>query len=374
MSRPTSHSAQFAHRSASFAWNAATFGSSEQFSVELDDSDRAHLRATTDRWENMGRPAVGLCRPEPGSLGTLEPKLAAAAREVREGRGFVVLRGLPTDRDDLARYRAAVWAIGTRFGHALSQNAQGEMITDVIDATAVDPTPRMYRSNMELRPHTDITAMISLASWQRGASGGASVIVSGVAVHDAIRARAPHLLERLYRGYHYHRLGEEGEGEASSTETRVPVFANVGGEISVRYLRSNIAAGHKDLGIPLEPEDLEALNLFDAVATAPENRLAFFLERGEMLVANNYTVMHARTRFTNHPEPQRVRRLVRMWLDAPAFRNVPASYNFYRGNGVPPQLGKAANFDFRHLYANDPVATGGVADLKVTDEQAAAAR
>jgi hypothetical protein len=33
----------------------------------------------------------------------------------------------------------------------------------VVDASAEDATPRMYRSNLERRPHNDITAMISLA-------------------------------------------------------------------------------------------------------------------------------------------------------------------------------------------------------------------
>jgi len=87
----------------------------------------------------------------------------------------------------------------------------------------------MYRSNLELRPHSDITAMISLACWHKSQSGGASIIVSGVTVHDAMREQAPRLLEPLYRGYHYHRLGEEGPGEEPATPYRTPVFATATG-------------------------------------------------------------------------------------------------------------------------------------------------
>ena len=106
-----------------------------------------------------------------------------------------------------------------------------------------------------------------------------------------------------------------------------------------------------------------AFNLFDEVARAPENRLSFFLERGEMLVLNNYTVMHARTEFRNFPEPERQRRLIRLWLDRPGFRDVPKEFNLFKTNGVPPQPGKRATFDFRKLYAEDPVATGGMPKL-----------
>src|SRR6185503_1756846 len=133
------------HDSASFAWKAGSFPDPSAYTVALDSD------------------------------------LSKAYEEVRSGRGFVVVRGLPID-GSLENFIGAVRALGNRFGHLLSQNAQGEMVGHVVDATAEDPTPRMYRSNLELRPHNDITAMISLACWHKSQSGGASMIVSGVAV------------------------------------------------------------------------------------------------------------------------------------------------------------------------------------------------
>jgi hypothetical protein len=123
--------------------------------------------------------------------------------------------------------------------------------------------------------------------------------------------------------------------------------------------------------VPLEQQDIEALNLFDQVAAAPENRLAFFLERGDMILINNYAVLHARTRFANFPEPERQRRLLRLWLDAEGFRDVPKEFNLFKANGVPRQEGRRASFDFAKLYRDDPVATGGVPDLNLGDGGAA---
>jgi alpha-ketoglutarate-dependent taurine dioxygenase len=289
-------------------------------------------------------------------------ELKPAFDEVRAGKGVVLIRGLPLDRG-LEGFVEAVWAIGRHFGHALSQNAQGELIGHVIDATRDDATPRMYRSNLELRPHNDITAMIALACWQMARSGGASLLVSGITVHDEIRRRAPELLAPLYRGYHYHRLGEEGADEEPTTPYRVPVFSNVKKQLSCRYQRAGIVAGHRARGVALSDEDVAAFNLFDDIAKAPENRLSFYLERGDMMVINNYTVMHARSEFTNDPEPERERRLVRLWLDAPGFRAVPPEFNLFKANGVPPQSGRRATYDFRKLYAEDPVASGGIPKL-----------
>jgi hypothetical protein len=365
----------YEHASASFAWKASSFKGPSDYLIELTSSDRGEMLTATAALQRSGRLAsVQALSKSDFRFGELAKKLERGYSEVRSGKGFVVLRGLPFEGLSLEQFTACAWGVGTHFGRALSQNAQGELVTSVIDATAEDATPRMYRSNLELRPHSDITAMISLACWHKSASGGASIIVSGVTVHDAIRARAPRLLEPLYRGYHYHRLGEEGQGEEPATPYRTPVFANRNGQISCRYQRAGIAAGHRELDVPLEERDIEAMNLFDQVAADPENRLAFFLERGDMIVINNYAVMHARTRFTNFPEPERQRRLVRLWLDAEGFRDVPREFNLFAENGIPKQEGRRATFDFKKLYRDDPVATGGVPDLKISDGDAARTR
>ena len=361
----------YQHNSQSFAWNASSFKSSADYTLQLTPEESTELLEAVRSLEHPEAPQQYGKAAFP--LPTLSSRLAIASEEVRAGRGFVILRGLPVDGVTLQEYIAAVWVIGTHFGNALSQNTSGDLIGHVLDASADDATPRMYRSNLELRPHNDITAMISLACWHKSQTGGASVIVSAVTVHDELRRLEPAVLEPLYRGFYYHQVGEEAPGEPPVTRSRIPLFAVRNGELSSRYLRSNLVAGHKVQGTPLTTEEISAMNRFDQVATAPENRLAFFLERGSMIVINNYTVMHARTSFQNFPEPELKRHLIRLWLDKDGFRNAPSEYNFHETNGVPRREGKSATLNFKRLYADDPVATGGVADLKVTDEIAARA-
>jgi hypothetical protein len=313
----------YSHDSGTFAWTAGSFARPSDYSVDIDSD------------------------------------LSNAYEQVKSGRGFAVVRGLPVD-GTLDDFVEAVKEVGKHFGKQISQNAQGDLVGHVVDATKEDPTPRMYRSNLELRPHSDITAMISLACWHKAQSGGASVIVSGVTVHDELRKRAPKVLGPLYRGYHYHRLGEQAPDEEAATPYRVPVFSIRNAQLSCRYQRTGIAAGHRELGMPLTEEDIEAFNQFDAISKAPENRLSFFLERGDMIVINNYTVMHARTEFRNFPEPERQRRLVRLWLDRDGFRDVPREFNHFKTNGVPKQEGATCTYDFKKLYVDDPVGTGGI--------------
>jgi alpha-ketoglutarate-dependent taurine dioxygenase len=352
------------------AWKRGSFASPSDYTLDLTARDRADLAAALDAADRAGRlaPAHALTKAD-FRFGELAQKLEAAYQDVRAGRGFVVLRGLPVD-GSLDRFIAAVWGVGLSFGYALSQNPDGELIGHVIDASGEDATPRMYRSNFELRPHNDITAMISLACWHKSQSGGATAIVSAATVHDEIRRRAPHLLEPLYRGFHYHRLGEEGPGEEPVTPYRIPVFAVRNGQVSCRYQRAGLAAGHHELGLPLSETEMAAIDLFDQVALAPENRLAFFLERGDMVVINNYAVMHARSGFVNYPEPERRRHLVRLWLDAPGFRDVPREFNHFATNGVPPQKGRRCTYDFKKLYRESPVMTRSTARLNLDDAEA----
>src|SRR5438477_3923785 len=199
--RATMIAMRYEHDSASFAWKASSFKNPADYLVELSSGERGEMLAALEALERSGRlsPVHALTKSD-FRFDALRRKLEPGYAEVRSGKGFAVLRGLPFDGLSLEQFTACAWGVGTHFGRALSQNAQGELVTSVVDATAEDATPRMYRSNLELRPHSDITAMISLACWHKSASGGASIIVSGVTVHDEIRARAPHLLEALYRG------------------------------------------------------------------------------------------------------------------------------------------------------------------------------
>src|SRR5690606_6774338 len=116
------------------------------------------------------------------------------------------------------------------------------------------------------------------------------------------------------------------------TREPVPVFAVRDGQLSCRYVRAPIAAGHRDAGVPLSDAQIAALDEFDRLASSPELRLAFTLQPGDLLMVNNLTVLHARTQFVDHDEPERRRHLLRLWLEGgQGFRAVPPVLNYFNG-------------------------------------------
>jgi hypothetical protein len=65
---------------------------------------------------------------------------------------------------------------------------------------------------------------------------------------EPVLAEHPDVLAALYRGYVRHRRGEEQPGELPYTPYRIPVYSNVEGKVSVRYVRSYIEAGEAAAG------------------------------------------------------------------------------------------------------------------------------
>ena len=47
----------------------------------------------------------------------------------------------------------------------------------------------------------------------------------------------------------------------------------------------------------------------------PQLRIEFSLEPGQMLFVNNHWILHNRTAFEDHPEPERRRHYLRLWLN-----------------------------------------------------------
>src|ERR1700732_3875866 len=75
-------------------------------------------------------------RREDFPLPTLGPVLERLRAEVLDGRGFVLLRGMPVEDRPIADSATAYWGIGTYFGNARSQNAKGHLLGHVYDLGA----------------------------------------------------------------------------------------------------------------------------------------------------------------------------------------------------------------------------------------------
>src|SRR5260221_9424396 len=102
----------YEHASTSFAWKASSFDPSD-YLVELTSDDRGEMLAAVEALERSGRlsPVHALTKTDFRFDG-LREKLERGYAEVRSGKGFVVLRGLPFEGLSLERFTACAWGAG----------------------------------------------------------------------------------------------------------------------------------------------------------------------------------------------------------------------------------------------------------------------
>ena len=279
------------------------------------------------------------------SLDAIESDVASWRDEVMHGSGMIILSGFPTDRYSKDELGMIHFGLGTYFGEAMSQSVMGDRLGHVVNVGGKDPKERAYRNSTELDMHTDACDVVAMMCLQKAKSGGYSGYVSAVSIYNEILRRRPDLLPILFEGFHYHRFGEEGPGEAPVTEEKVPVFSFTDGLLSVNYLRSYIEMAAEYLQEPLTSQQVEALDLVDEIALDDDFALKFITQPGEAVFFNNLTVLHNRTAFEDSEIESEKRHLLRLWLVAHNPRPVCDNLRIYEGRGIDKQEGKTTYFE-----------------------------
>jgi TfdA family taurine catabolism dioxygenase TauD len=307
------------------AWIGAEMREREaEWSYRLSPAEIAELEAAAASAQARGLDIADL-RREHFPLPTLGRTLERLRGEVLDGRGFVLLRGVPVEGRPLAESAMLYWGIGTYFGTARSQNAKGHLLGHVYDlggSSAENPNIRSYATSERQNFHIDRCDVVALLCLRRAKSGGQSAIVSSMTVHNVMAQRRPDLLERLYQPFPVDRRGEVPEGKAPFYDA--PVFNEHAGRLSVLYSRLHIGSSQRFAAARrLAPEDIAALDMLAELAGDPELRLDMNFQPGDIQFLHNHTILHARTGYEDWPEPDRKRHLLRLWLAPPGARPLP---------------------------------------------------
>ena len=328
-------------------WTGTSLGSKDALCFDLtpkhlDCLDNALKRVRASQLETQNVTADDL------DLSPMRDDLDELNETVHRGRGLLVVRGFPVDRYSLTDLETLYWCFGIQFGTPVSQSVLGDRLGHVIDMTDTDPNARAYRNNRELTLHTDLADCVSFMCVRKARTGGVSWFSSALTVHNEILESRPDLLKYLYRGYHWYRSGEHADDSEPITPWRVPLLSECDGWVSCRYVRDYIIeAGVRDGGRPLSKEELEAIDLFDAISHREGVPIKFTLEPGEAVFINNLTVLHARTHFTSFDEPERKRLLLRLWMTSENARPTHPNLQVFDGDGeqgIPPQAGRTPSY------------------------------
>lgn len=258
---------------------------------------------------------------------TLRPTLDALGRTLIHGIGFEVLRGLPVDRLGEELASAIFVGIGVHLGGARSQNAQGDLLGHVRDLgkDSRDPATRIYQTRERQTFHTDSADVVGLLCLNEARDGGDSLLVSAVTIYNEFRRSRPDLLAYLFDAIATDRRGEVPPGQ--KPWFNIPVFNWYAGRLTVMYQRQYIESAQRFPDAPrLTAGHVAALDHFDALANDPRLHVSMRLVPGDMQFVYNHSLLHDRTGFTDWPEGNRRRHLLRLWLSMPGDRPLPACF------------------------------------------------
>jgi hypothetical protein len=318
-------------------WRGSDFKGAADFTHRLTEAELAEIDAAIRNVAERRIDPVAIDRRN-----FVLPRFGEYLTAIRDdvllqGRGFMVLRGLPVERYSMAQAAAAFLGIGAHIGRPVSQNGKGHILGHVKDLgrSVSDPTARIYQTTHQQTFHTDSVDVVGLLCLKTARSGGLSRIVSSMLLYNEMFRMRPDLAAVMFEPFCFDRRGEAAAGEKGYYET--PLFHWHEGRLSVIYgNRHYIASAQRFPDAPrLTAKQTEALDLFDALANDPANYLDIEFKPGDIQLIHNHVILHDRTDYEDWPEPERKRHLLRLWLCPPNGRPLPKVFaNRYGSNAI----------------------------------------
>jgi alpha-ketoglutarate-dependent taurine dioxygenase len=300
------------------AWVRDSLGQAD-WTVALPPECLAELRAVLAALRHNPLPLF-LLSPADFALEGCRALMHRVRAMLDDGIMFAVLDRLPMDEISREESVMLYWLLASLLARPVAQKLDGTMVFVVRDTGAVLAPGSGIRptiTNVDLTFHNDNSYndtppdYVTLLCQQTARAGGVSRLMSVATVHNALLAKCPALLERLYRPFWYDRHREHAEGEPGTFAA--PVF-EYDGRLKARLALLEIRGGYKLRGVEIDGETQQALAAVRSVFDRPELRVELDFQPGQIQFVNNRATGHARTEFTDHEAPERRRQLVRLWL------------------------------------------------------------
>lgn len=258
----------------------------------------------------------------------LMPLVAEIMRLVRDGPGFILLRGLPVERWTRRQAAIAYFGLAKMAGEVASQNAKGHVLGHVKDIGRdyAKATERGYQTSARLAYHCDASDIVGLLCLMPSKSGGLSSIAASGAIYNEMLKRRPDLVAELVQPVYRDRRGEVPQG--ADPWYAVPVFNPMpDGRLVTAYVRSAMRKAQRFPEVPRSTAALEsACDLLDQLAESPEIHLDMGFKPGDIQYLNNHTILHSRTAFEDYEELEKRRHLWRIWIACSDWPPLPDVY------------------------------------------------
>jgi len=316
------------------AWTAATLSKSD-WRAPVSAACGRELRAVIDRLRANPLPTELLDVADFDLTETREMARGVRGR-LEEGCGLAIVDRLPLAELSAAEAKALYWLVSNLVSRVVAGAWDGRMLHDVVDTRQKQGLRvRGDLTNQEIQWHTDngfscTPDFLGLLCIRPAAEGGQTSFASLHSAHNLMRQRHPDLLPRLYRPFYWNRMGEHHPDDAPVN--RFPYFEYDGERLKGRFNRRIVYAGYELAGASFDRQGQDAVEAFLDILNDPSLAVPFRLEAGQIVYANNRTVVHHRTPFADSLDPAQSRHLVRIYMRD----HGPRSYLGEEGLARPP--------------------------------------
>lgn len=323
------------------AWYGVDMEADRSWDYVLEDGHIGELETALSALKKNGRTLRDISAAD-FPLPKLSKMLASIARDLQSGRGFALLRGFPVEAHDNPELELMYYGLCRHIGMGMTQNSDAGLI-HYVTAGALKPNQgsRGVGFPRFVNLHVDLMDIVSLLCVRQAADAPQSHLASSTTIYNEIIKRRPDLMPRLQAGFEWDRMGEHGMGEDPTSGYQVPLFSQVNGVVSCRYNRNWMTSANSRKDEPMSDEDEAILDLIDEIAA--ETRLAFPFQNGDIQFCNNYTILHGREAHAVEQQEDRMRLLMRIWLNVPEFRQFADEAIVRYGIGYHGNLGWTAD-------------------------------
>ena len=307
-------------------WRASDFQGRTDWIATIQPDEIAEIDAMVRRLQGRAQNATELERND-FSMPRLAERFETVRAELEGGKGFYLLRGLPIERYTVQESRLIFWALALMLGDPQEQDRAGNRIHSVTNTNLrVEGSNevRSYQTDDELTFHNDGGDAFMLLCLKTAQSGGMSKLISVAHLYNEVLAQRPDLIDVLQEAFHFDTREQHPLGLKVQSS---PILNFFDGKLSVLYKRRYLMSAQRYPDVPrLTTAQEEAIALVEAICNDPATQLNFYMEPGDIQIANNYSVLHARTKYQDHDDPAQRRHLFRAWLTLPNGRPLPPAF------------------------------------------------
>ncbi|OIW35382.1 Clavaminate synthase-like protein [Coniochaeta ligniaria NRRL 30616] len=291
------------------AWNGADFVSESTFIYELTGADKNEIRAGLAHFKGLELDG-GELGPASFPLPTLAAKFRGLSRDVYDGKGFCVVRGIDPNVyavEDLTLVYLGIQShIADQRGR---QDKRGNMLVHIVaDNSSKERDEHHRHSTKSISFHNEESGdIVSWLTRSTAAAGGKCIIASCYTVYNVLAARRPDLIRVLARS--------DWPFALPRFKCR-PVIFYEDSRFIMNFGRAALlgsAIHPRPARLPcLTSRQIEALDAIETIAQATQ--LEFQTQAGDMHFINNLAVLHRREGFADGKSATEKRHLVRMRL------------------------------------------------------------